>query len=104
LCLLLLLRLCSSSRFFDLSYVAYLNAKKAPITKPGIEIKSRSVDTANDINTPRTPEAMDTIMSIRNVDFVGTNLLNVENDGICRFLSKLKRNKKGSELSADACR
>ncbi|MGI0012643.1 MAG: hypothetical protein ACREBU_04255 [Nitrososphaera sp.] len=50
-----------------------MNAKKAPITKPGTEIKSISIETANDISTPRTPEAIDAIMSINIMDFVAAN-------------------------------
>ncbi len=40
-----------------------------------MEIKSMSADTAKDIKTPRTPEAKQAIISIRNVDFVGINHL-----------------------------
>ena len=82
------MRLCSSCFILDLSKVAYLTAKKAPITKPGMEMSNvdRSpIDSAR--RTASTPEANEAIMSIKTIDFVAANSLTLAGNGISRFLS-----------------
>lgn len=59
---------------FDLSYMAYLNAKKAPTIKPGAEIMSiEPPPTDSASSTANAPEASEAIMSIRSIDFVAAN-------------------------------
>jgi hypothetical protein len=66
--------LCSSARLLDLSKVAYLNAKNAPTINPGTEINHTDVDTASDNRIPKTPEAIDAIISISVTCFVAANV------------------------------
>ena len=81
-----------------------MNAKNAPTINPGTEINHTDVDTASDNRIPKTPEAIDAIISISVACFVAANVKGVGNDGISRFLWKLKRNKKGTDSPANQCR
>ncbi len=60
--------------------------------------------TASDNTIPRTPDAMEAIISIRVTCLVAANVKGVGDDGISRFLWKLKRNKKGTDSPANRCR
>lgn len=67
--------------------MAYLNAKKAPTTKPGIQImniEGAPIDRAT--NTPSTPEAKEAIMSIKTPDFVAGNSTDLADNVISGFL------------------
>ena len=68
--------------------MAYLNAKKAPTTNPGIEMNNIEVppiDAAR--STASTPDASEAIMSIRTVDFVAANPTDLTDFSISGFLS-----------------
>ena len=80
--------MCSSSLVFDLSKMAYLYAKNAPTTNPGIEvisIEAPPIDRASRIAKP--PEENEAIISIRIADFVTANPSELRFDSICGFLS-----------------
>lgn len=52
-----------------LSYIAYLKAKKAPITKPG-RAMIIDIPTNRDMKTAKTPQLSEPIISVRIADFV----------------------------------
>lgn len=68
--------------------MAYLNAKKVPITRPGIEminIELPPIDAAR--SNASTPEAKEAIMNIRTMDFVAANSSELTGYSISGLLS-----------------
>ena len=61
--------------------MAYLNAKNAPTTNPGMAMigDTRAI---RDKNTAKTAQLNEAIMSIRITDFVAPNLPNLADDSI----------------------
>jgi hypothetical protein len=64
-----------------LSYIAYLKAKNAPITKPGVAMIS-DIPTSSDRKTAKTPQLSEPIISIRIADFVAAKSPDVMPVGI----------------------
>lgn len=64
-----------------LSYIAYLKAKNAPITKPGMAMIS-DIPIRSDRKTAKIPELSEPIISIRITDFVAAKSLDVKPVGI----------------------
>lgn len=59
-----------------LSYIAYLKAKNAPITKPGMAMINDS-PIISDRNTAKTPHVSEPIITIRIADFVAAKSADV---------------------------
>ena len=59
-----------------LSYIAYLKAKYAPTTKPGMAMIS-DIPIISDRKTAKIPHVSEPIISIRMADFVVANLPHV---------------------------
>lgn len=64
-----------------LSYIAYLKAKNAPITKPGIAIISDS-PIISDRKTAKRPQPNEPIITMRIADFVAAKSPDVISFGI----------------------
>ena len=64
-----------------LSYIAYLKAKNAPITKPGMAMIS-DIPISSDRKTANRPQLNEPIISIRIADFVAAKSLDVMPVGI----------------------
>lgn len=64
-----------------LSYIAYLKAKNAPITKPGMAMIS-DIPISSDRKTANTPQLSEPIISISIADFVAAKSPDVIHVGI----------------------